>query len=108
MVRCYQRQRIMSNKIKKIIDLRPNWTGVNLDVIILDKKDVGGERQKTPMFLFWIADLSASIVLHLLGITAMDLMPGDMLRIRSCSTYLTRGSLRIRIDGGGFIERFNQ
>ena len=96
------------DKIKKIIDLCPNWNGVNIDVIILDKKDVGGEKQKTPMYLFWIADFSASIVLHLLGKSAVDLMPGDMLRIRSCSTYLTKGSLRVRIDGGGFFERFNQ
>lgn len=96
----------MGDKIKKIIDLRPNWSSVNIDVIILDKKDVGGD--KTPMYLFWIADFSASIVLHILGKTAIDLMPGDMLRIRSCSTYLTRGSLRVRIDGDGFFERFNQ
>lgn len=95
------------DKIKKIIDLRPNWSGVNIDVIILDKKDITAT-QKTPMYLFWIADFSASIVLQILDKSAVDLMPGDMLRIRSCSTFQSRGSLRIRLDGGGYFERFNQ
>lgn len=97
----------MASKIKKIIDLRPNWNGVNIDVIILDKKDIT-DNSKTPMYLFWIADFSASIVLQILDKAAVDLMPGDMLRIRSCSTFLSRGSLRVRVDGGGFFERFNQ
>ena len=96
-----------AGKINKIIDLRPNWNGINIDVIILDKKDITAN-QKTPMYLFWIADFSASIVFQILDKSAVDLMPGDMLRIRSCSTFLSRGSLRVRVDDGGFFERFNQ
>ncbi|KAK2958721.1 hypothetical protein BLNAU_6224 [Blattamonas nauphoetae] len=91
-----------------IKNLTPSHHSFNLDVIVLDMWQAGGNKEGLDLYYLLISDQSGSCLLKLWGSDPHDVTPGDILRLTAANVNMFNGHLLVNKPKQGKIERIGR